>query len=173
MSGRRSIVSVRTNEPNLLADAAVTASSKKNQTCPPLTGPGSFQHSRNAHGTAGLQKCTSVLAPALLIEIDGQEKARLVLKHGVNACDKRLAGWIKSRQMPTNHFISHRKKPSMLAVRALDSWLLADTSNPLIAAGGRVTRFSGFPALEPPRINIVSSTEERTKEPDLGVSREC
>src|SRR5438046_10667049 len=73
--------------------------------------------------------------------------------------------------MPTNYFISDWKKTLMLAVRALDTRLLADASNPLIAAGGCVTRFPGFSALESPRINIVSSAEERTEQPDLGVRR--
>src|SRR5262245_4190685 len=73
--------------------------------------------------------------------------------------------------MPTNYFISNWKKTLVLAVRALDTRLLADASNPLIAAGGCVTRFPGFSALEPSRINIVSSAKERTKEPDLGVRR--
>ncbi len=57
----------------------------------------------------------------------------------------------------------------MLAVCAFDSRFLTDTSNPLVAAGRRITRLSGFPALEPPRINIVSPAEKRTKDPDLGV----
>src|SRR5437867_11892661 len=73
--------------------------------------------------------------------------------------------------MPTNYFISDWKKTLMLAVRALDTRLLADASNPLIAAGGCVTRFPGFSALESPRINIVSSGGERTEQPDLGVRR--
>src|SRR2546421_9375241 len=105
---------------------------------PAMTGPRPFQHSRNAHGAAGLQKCTGVLAPAFLIEIDGQEKARLVLKDRVNAGDKRLPRWIKSRQVPANHLMGDRKKTLVPAVRALDSRFLADASNPLIAAGGRV-----------------------------------
>src|SRR2546426_5236119 len=138
---------------------------------PATTRPGSFQHSRNAHGTAGLEKCPSVLAPAFLIEIDGQEKTRLVLKHWINACDKRLTRLIKTRQVPTNHFIGHWKKTLVLAVRALDSRLLADASNPFIAAGRRVTRSPGFPALEPPRINVVSTTEERAEKFDLNVSQ--
>jgi hypothetical protein len=49
--------------------------------------------------------------------------------------------------MPTNYIISDWKKTLMLAVRALDTRLLADASNPLIAAGGCVTRFPGFSAL--------------------------
>src|SRR5262249_49985295 len=56
-------------------------------------------------------------------------------------------------------------------VRALDARLLADASNPFIAAGGGVTRFPGFSALEPSRINIVSSAKEPTKQPGLGVCR--
>ena len=106
---------------------------------PAMTRPGPFQHSRNFHSTAGLQKCTRVLAPAFLIEIDGQEKARLVLKHRVNAGDKRLTRWIKARQVPANHVIGDRKKTLVPAVRALDSRFLADASNPLIAAGGGIT----------------------------------
>ena len=73
--------------------------------------------------------------------------------------------------MPTNYFISDWKKPLMLAIPTFDSRFLTDTSNPLVAASGRVTGLSGFPALEPPRIDIVSSAEERTKQPDLGVRR--
>src|SRR5215471_14142199 len=73
--------------------------------------------------------------------------------------------------MPTNYFISDWKKTLMLAVRALDTRLLADASNPLVAAGGCVTRFPGFSALEPSRINIVSPAKKRTKEPDLSVRR--
>src|SRR5262245_32633439 len=59
----------------------------------------------------------------------------------------------------------------MQAIRAFDSRFLANTSNPLVAAGGCVTRFPGFSALEPPRVNIVSSAEARTEQPDLGVRR--
>src|SRR5262245_64244107 len=94
-----------------------------------------------------------------------------MLEHGVNARGKWLARWIRSRQMPTNHFIRHRQKSLMMAVRTFDSRLLTDTSNPLISAGWRVTRSSGFPALEPPRINIVPTAEERTEKPNLGVRR--
>jgi hypothetical protein len=65
--------------------------------------------------------------------------------------------------MPTNHFIGHRQKSLMMAVSTFDSWFLADTPNPLIAAGWRITRLSGFPALEPSRINAFSPAEERTK----------
>src|SRR5262249_24992196 len=138
---------------------------------PAMTGSGPFEHSRYAHSTARLQKCTCVGSPAFLIEIDSYEKARLILKHGINTGDKRLTRWIKSRQMPTNYFISDWKKTLVLAVRTLDTRLLTDASNPLIAAGRCVTRFPGLPALEPPRINIVSSAEERTEQPDLCVRR--
>src|SRR2546422_7097746 len=109
------------------------------------------------------RKRNCVLAPAFLIEISGEEKTRLVLKHRVYAGDKRLTRWIKSRQMPTNYFISDWKKTLVVAVRALDTRLLTDASNPLIAAGGCVTRFFRFLALQPPRINIVSSTQKRAK----------
>lgn len=56
----------------------------------------SLQHGWDAHVTAGLQKRRSVLAPTFLVEIDGQKKARLVLKHRINARNERLPGLIDS-----------------------------------------------------------------------------
>ena len=106
----------------------------------------------------------------LLVEIDSQEKTGLVLKHWVNACDERLAGAVNSRKVPMDHLVCHGEKLSILTLRALNTWFLTDTANPFIAAGRRVTRFSGFAALESPGINIISPAEERAKEPDFGVS---
>src|SRR5712671_2580359 len=132
--------------------------------------PRSLQHGRDAHVTAGPQKRRSVLAPTFLVEIDGEEKARFVQKHRVNACDKRLASLIDSGQVTPNHIIGHWKTTAVLTLRAFDSRLFADTTNPFIAAGGRVTRPPGFPAFEPPRINVLSPTEQRAEESDLGIS---
>ena len=57
----------------------------------------------------------------------------------------------------------------MLAVLAFDFRFLTDTPNPLVTAGRGVTRLPSFPAVESPRIHIVSPAEKRTKDPDLGV----
>src|SRR6185295_10057680 len=99
------------------------------------TGSGPFQCCRNAKSTTGFDKCPTVLDPAFLVEIDGKEKTCLVLKHGVNACNERFADVIKSREMPTNHLVGQQQKLSILALRALNPRLLADTANPFVAAG--------------------------------------
>jgi hypothetical protein len=109
--------------------------------------------------------------PAFLIEVGRKEEACLIQKHGVDSRDERLAGLIRTGQVPSDYFVSQWQELLILALRALDSRLLADTSNPFITTGGRVSRFAGFPTFESPRINFFPSTEERTEEPDLGVSR--
>ena len=160
-------------EPSLRASAAGMASSKKNQTCPP-------RPERDRSSAAGrfrrrhvFEKGRCILAPAGLVEIDGQEEARLVLKHRIDAGDKRLALGVAARQVPTNHFVSHRKESTVGTVGAFDARLLADASHPLVGAGGRVTGLAGFPALESPRINIVATAEQRTEQRDLGLRRRC
>ena len=105
---------------------------------PATAGAGSFQSGRNSKGTTRFHECQAVLAPALLIEVGRKEEARLVLKHGINARDERLAGVIESRQVPADHLVRQWKELSILALRALDSWLLADTPNPFVAARRRI-----------------------------------
>ena len=104
-----------------------------------MTGPGPLQCGRNGKSTTGFHKCPAVLAPAFLVKIDGEEETGLVLKHGINASNEPFAGVIKSREMPADHLVGQRQKLSKLALRALNSRLLADTTNPFIAAGRRVT----------------------------------
>jgi len=135
------------------------------------TGAGSLQCGWNAKGATRFHECEAVLAPAVLIEVGRKEEARLVLKHGINACHKGLAGVIESGEVPPDYFVTQRKELSILALRALDSWLLTDTSNPFVTARRRVTRSAGFSTFESPRINVVPPTEQRPEEPNLGISR--
>jgi len=103
------------------------------------TRSGPFQCGRNLESTTGFHKCPAVLKPAFLVEIDGKEKTRLVLEQGINTCDERFTGVITSREMSTDDLVGHWKKLSILTLRTLDSWLLADTANPFIATGRCVT----------------------------------
>jgi len=70
--------------------------------------------------------------------------------------------------MPADHFIRDWKKAALWTIRAFDARLFADTGNPLIGAGGRITGFPGFPALETAGINIFPPPEKGSKQLDLG-----
>src|SRR5438552_15867162 len=73
--------------------------------------------------------------------------------------------------MPPNHIIGHWKETTVGTLGAFNSRLLAYPTNPLVGTGGSVTRSSRFPTLESSGINVLSSPEERAKEPDLNVGR--
>jgi len=116
---------------------------------------------------AGLEECVGVLLPVLLVEIDRQEVTGLVPKHGVDTHHE-IPSWLNlSGKMPPDNLIRYRKKAARGTIGALDSWLLAHPSNPLVRARWRIAGFSRLAALEPDRINICSSPEQRSKQSDL------
>jgi hypothetical protein len=45
-----------------------------------------------------------------LSKSDGQEKARLIQEHRVNASDEGLTGVVAAGQVPSDHFTSYRQK---------------------------------------------------------------
>lgn len=78
MSGRSSIATVRRCEPSRRASAAGTACSKKSHTCPPRPGSRALERGAQAEASTATKERDRIGLPALLVEIDGQEKARLV-----------------------------------------------------------------------------------------------
>ena len=77
-----------------------------------------------------------ILPPAGLVEVDGQEEARLVLKQRIDPRDKRLPYVVTAGQVPADDLIGDWQESSMEALGALDARLLADTAHPLIGARG-------------------------------------
>src|SRR6266540_351292 len=69
--------------------------------------------------------------------------------------------------------VSDRKEPTVGTFGAFDAGLLAHASDPLVGTGGRVPRPACFAALESPRVHVVATSEERTKERDLVLRRRC
>src|ERR1051326_5904351 len=136
---------------------------------PAFARSGSLQRRRQIQPAACLHKCARVLAPAHLVEIDRQEKTRLVAKHRIDTRDKRLPVIILSRQMPADHVVIDRQETLMSTVRTTNPRLLTDPSQPLVPAGWHVARLPGFPALEPACIDVVPSAEERTEQRNLRV----
>ena len=170
MSGRRSIVSVSRCDPSSRARAAGMASSKKSQTWPPRPERDRSRAAGRSQATARVEKGRGILAPVGLVEVDGQEAARLVLE-AAGRRPRRRAGPSASRprQMPADDLVGHRQEPTMRALGALDAGLLADAAHPLVRARGRIAGLAGLAALEATRIHVLAPAEERTEQRDLRV----
>jgi hypothetical protein len=65
-----------------------------------------------------MQECDGICLPPCLVEIDGEEVARLVQKQRVDASDERLTLSISPGQMPADDVVGDRKEPTMRADRA-------------------------------------------------------
>src|SRR5918996_6163990 len=59
----------------------------------------------------------------------------------------------------------------MRTLGAFDARLFADAANPFVGARGGIAGLAGLPALEPPRIHILTTAEQRTEQRDLRVGR--
>ena len=114
-----------------------------------------------------VEKRRRVLPPAGLVEIDGQEEARLVLKQRIDPCDKRLPHVVTAGQVPANDLIGDGQEASMEALGALDARLLADTAHPLVGARGGVAGLAGLAVFESTGVDVVAAAEERPEESDL------
>ena len=70
--------------------------------------------------------------------------------------------------MPADHFVSDMKKAAIGTFRAFDARLFTDSANLFVGAGGGITGFPRFPALETAGIDIFSAPEKRSKQLYLG-----
>ena len=106
---------------------------------------------------AGISERSDIGLPIALVEVDGQEPARIVREE-----------WIETDNMSTlevveDDFVGHGKKRLARAFAALDSRLLADARDPFVCAGWRVTLDPG-PRVPPmPREDVHAPPEERAK----------
>jgi predicted GIY-YIG superfamily endonuclease len=109
---------------------------------------------------AGFEKCSCILAPCCLVEIDRQEEARLVSEQRIHASDEGLALIVAAGQVPADHLISDGKESTMRTLRALDAGLFADPAHPLIGARRRIAGLAGLSALESARVDVVTAAEQ-------------
>jgi hypothetical protein len=75
-------------------------------------------------------------------------------EHGIHAGNEGLAGGVAPRKVPADHVIGNWQEPTVRTRRALDAWLFADAPHPLVGARWCISRFAGFPALEPTRVHV-------------------
>lgn len=130
-----------------------------------------FQSARHFPAAACFNEGGCVFPPGSLVEISGKEEAGLVLENRVDTGDEWLAGIIASGKVPPNHVVGDREESAVRAIRAFDARLLADARNPLVPACRGISGFSGSPAFEAPRIDVVTSPDERAKQRNFGIRR--
>jgi hypothetical protein len=70
--------------------------------------------------------------------------------------------------MPTDYFISYRKKAAVRAPGAPDPAFPAEALNPLVRASWLIAGCTCFPALETARIDVIASAKEAAEQADLG-----
>jgi hypothetical protein len=70
--------------------------------------------------------------------------------------------------MPTDYFISYRKKAAVRALGAPDPAFFAEALNPLVRASWLIAGCTCFPALETARIDVIASAKEAAEQADFG-----
>ena len=99
---------------------------------------------KEAQPAAPFEKGLGIFLPVRLVEVDGQEEARLIQEQRVNARDEGLTVTILAGQVPSDDLVGDGEKSTMGTLRALDTRLFADASHPLVGARGRITRLACF-----------------------------
>ena len=140
ISGLRSIVSVRMNDPKLSSKCSRNCLREKNPYVSAIPGSGSFQNGWHQVGSAGFQKRRCVLCPVGLVEICRYEPACLVRQHGIDAVavvSLRPVLWIQTSEVILDDFFSYWQEVSIVAVATLDPGFSAQPF-PAIHFGRRV-----------------------------------
>ena len=131
-----------------------------------ISGTRAFDRNRHPGGPACFAKRSRIGHPVALVEIRREKPAGLVHEQGVDADD------MAALQVILNHPVGDREERLVRALPAAHPRLLADTSNPFVAAGGCVASAACFRVGPKLRIDVVAATEEGSKERDL-LGRRC
>ena len=150
-------------------DAGAFLETCQQMNVPAVARPGPFQGSGHAHLAACLQECACILLPRCFVKIGGQKETGLIPKHRIDAHDEFPTLVVLAAQVPTNYFVGNGKKVLVRTFGALDSRFLADSPDPLIAAGWRIASSACLTAFEALRINILSSMKQRAEESNFGL----
>jgi hypothetical protein len=130
-----------------------------------------FKGGRKAQPAAHFEEGRCIFLPLRLVEVDGQEETRLIQKQRIDTRHEGLPRDIAAGQVPADDVVCHREKSTLRALGAFDARLLADATHPFVRARGRVSRLAGLLALEPARVDVFSTSKQRSKERDLRLGR--
>src|SRR6476620_4492657 len=111
-----------------------------------ITGTGTLKGCGHPFLTACCKKRQGIPLPRLLVEIGGQEPARLVRHERIDASDERLClsgiGDIAPLKMASHHCIGNGHEVLVWAIAALDPGFLTNAANPLVVACRSVPRLA-------------------------------
>jgi len=124
----------------------------------PVSGARSLDRNRDAEIGARTGEGSNILSPLGFVEIDREEATAVVLQQRVNT-DRVVTG-----QVGEDGSVRKRDQRAIRAVSALDSWLLANSSAPLVRTGQCVTRLAGRPALPAHGVDIRATPKPPAKE---------
>ncbi len=133
-----------------------------------VAGTRSLQRNWQIHSAARLPKRARIFPPGRFVKIGCQKKACFIMEHRICTHDEITTVVVLTRQMPTNHVIRNGKKTPVRTFGAFNSGLFTYSADPLIGTDRRIARLARFTALEPARVDILSTAKQRTKESDLG-----
>ena len=103
-----------------------------------IAGARALQRRGHLEPAARLEKRARILTPVRSVQIDRDEKARLIRQHRIHAQPEVAALRIAARQMPADDLVGDRQKTAVGAIRAFDPRLLAHAPHPFVAARGSV-----------------------------------
>ena len=119
----------------------------------------------DSHGTARVQEGGNGLLPVAPFKPDREEPAGPVRKERIEA-DRMPAG-----EMIPNRLVCHGRKPRVRTLAALHPRLAASGPSPFVGTGKRVAASAAFLGLPAQRVQVLSATEDPTKQGDLGLCR--
>ena len=137
------------------------AAGEENPSVRAVAGASYFKGDRHTQLVTRLVKRLGILAPFRLIEISGEKMAGVVGQQWVDA-DRPLTGKVLADDR-----IRQGDQQTVIAFPAFDAWLLANTGQPLIAAGRCVAGFAGGFAFPADWVDIGAPTKQPTKQRHL------
>lgn len=126
-----------------------------------VSGAGSFQGGWDFFFGASGEVGEGVVSPAVAVEIDCEEMAGFVEKHGVNPDDE-IAG-----EVAADDFIGDGEPVLMGAGVAFDTRFLANATHPFVAADRGVSGLAGLLADEAMGVDFFTTTKKRAEEVNL------
>jgi hypothetical protein len=91
---------------------------------PTAAGPRAFECCREIQAPTRFHAGERVLLPPGLVEIDREEKARLVEEQWIHAGDERLASGILAREVPADDLLGYRQEAAVGTLGAFDARFL-------------------------------------------------
>ena len=131
-----------------------------------FTGAGAFHGRRQSAVSGDITKGANILLPTAVVKIGAQEPGRVVRQQRVDA-DHITAEFIPPDQVSADDLGRQRDEFPVGAVGTAVFSLVADSTRPLIPAGGRVPGFLCFKIVPALGVHILTPMKQLQKKCDF------